>query len=218
MDDKQRIALVETQTIENGNPVNAPVPLQRYQLGNHLGSASVELDEDGALISYEEYHPYGTTSFQAGRSAAEVSLKRYRYTGKERDEESGFYYHGARYYAPWLGRWVSVDPEHSKLPDWSSFCYAFASPVVFVDNTGRAPTLSELVAEWSARFNAFMEADKQLVAAKETISRIHGLRDAGTELTPQHIADLREAAAQQAAAQEARNKTQTTRNESVRGS
>ena len=39
----------------------------RYQLGNHLGSASLELDRDGAVISYEEYHPYGTTAFQAGR-------------------------------------------------------------------------------------------------------------------------------------------------------
>ena len=64
----------------------------------------------GQIISYEEYYPYGSTSYQAGRSAAEVSLKRYRYTGKERDEESGLYYHGARYYAPWLGRWVSIDP------------------------------------------------------------------------------------------------------------
>jgi RHS repeat-associated protein len=36
--------------------------------------------------------------------------KRYRYTGKERDEESGFYYFGARYYASWLGRWASCDP------------------------------------------------------------------------------------------------------------
>ena len=88
MDDKQRIALVETKTVENGNPINAPVPVQRYQLGNHLGSASLELDEDGGLISYEEYHPYGTTAFQAMNSAAEVSLKRYRYTGKERDEET----------------------------------------------------------------------------------------------------------------------------------
>src|SRR5262245_48429803 len=87
--DRQRIALVETQTIQNGNLVNGPVPLQRYQLGNHLGSSSVELDEGGALIAYEEYHPYGTTSFQAGRSAAEVSLKRYRYSGKERDDETG---------------------------------------------------------------------------------------------------------------------------------
>ena len=89
MDDKQRIALVETKTM----PAIGQ-PLIRYQLGNHLGSASVELDKDGALISYEEYHPYGTTAFQV-MSAAEVSLKRYRYTGKERDEETGFAYHGA---------------------------------------------------------------------------------------------------------------------------
>ena len=73
-----------------------PVPRRRYQLSNHLGSSSLELDQNGALISYEEYHPYGTTSFRAG-TAAEVSLKRYRWTGKERDEETGFSYHGARY-------------------------------------------------------------------------------------------------------------------------
>ena len=58
-------------------------------------------------------YPYGSTSYQAGRSVAEVSLKRYRYTGKERDEETGLNYHGARYYAPWLGRWTSCDPSAS---------------------------------------------------------------------------------------------------------
>jgi RHS repeat-associated protein len=115
MDDARRIALVETQTIQDGNAINDPMPLQRYQLGNHLGSASLELDENGDLISYEDYHPYGTTSFQAGRSAAEVSLKRYRYTAKERDEESGFNYHGARYYAPWLARWTSAILLASKM-------------------------------------------------------------------------------------------------------
>jgi RHS repeat-associated protein len=39
-----------------------------------------------------------------------VSAKRYRYTGKERDEETGMHYYGARYYAAWLGRWTSADP------------------------------------------------------------------------------------------------------------
>ena len=83
--------------------------LIRYQFGNHLGSASLELDDQAQIISYEEYYPYGSTSYQAVRSQTETP-KRYRYTGKERDEESGLYYHGARYYAPWLGRWMSCDP------------------------------------------------------------------------------------------------------------
>ena len=105
MDDTRRVALIETQTAPA-----AQGPLVRYQLGDFLGSAAVEIDADAALISYEEYHPFGTSSFQAGRSAAEVSLKRYRFSGKERDEETGFTYHRARYCAPWLGRWVSADP------------------------------------------------------------------------------------------------------------
>jgi RHS repeat-associated protein len=135
MDDARRIALVETQTVDESEPVVAPIPLQRYQLGNHLGSASLELDENGDLISYEEYHPYGTTAFQAGRSAAEVSLKRYRYTAKERDEESGFNYHGARYYAPWLGSWTSADP--IGLQDGVNvFAYCGNNPVCLFDSTG----------------------------------------------------------------------------------
>ncbi len=107
MDDKQRIALVETRNDVNDGTAKQ---ITRYQLGNHLGSASLELDDQAQIISYEEYTPYGSTSYQAGRSFTEVSLKRYRYTGKERDEETGLYYYGARYYAPWLGRWVSCDP------------------------------------------------------------------------------------------------------------
>jgi RHS repeat-associated protein len=106
MDDKQRIALVETRNNVNDG---SPRLLIRYQFGNHLGSASLELSEQAQIISYEEYAPYGSSTYQAARSLTETP-KRYRYTGKERDEESGLYYHGARYCAPWLGRWTSCDP------------------------------------------------------------------------------------------------------------
>ena len=66
MDDKQRIALVETRT--QGNEPASPAQLIRYQFGNHLGSASLELDDQAQIISYEEYTPYGSTSYQAVRS------------------------------------------------------------------------------------------------------------------------------------------------------
>lgn len=132
---RQRIVLVEIQTIKNGNRVNNPAPLQRYQLDNHLGSASVELDKDGALISCEEHHSYGTTAFQAGRSAAEVSLKRYRYTGQERDEESGLYYYGARYYAPWIARWTACDPD-GMVDGPNLYIFVKANPIRYVDVLG----------------------------------------------------------------------------------
>ncbi|WP_213539891.1 SpvB/TcaC N-terminal domain-containing protein [Nitrosospira sp. NRS527] len=110
MDDKQRIALVETRTFDTPGDDPAPRQLIRYQFGNHLGSACLELDEQAQIISYEEYAPYGSSTYQAVRSQTETA-KRYRYTGKERDEESGLYYYGARYYAVWIGRWATCDPK-----------------------------------------------------------------------------------------------------------
>jgi RHS repeat-associated protein len=111
MDDKKRIALLETKAVDSSVPLSSlPGTATRYQFDNHLGTACLELDEAGVVITYEEYYPFGSTSYQAGRSAAEASLKRYRYSGKERDEESGLYYQGARYYLPWLGRWAATDP------------------------------------------------------------------------------------------------------------
>ncbi len=138
MDDKQRIALVETKTL----PISGQ-PLIRYQLGNHLGSASLELAENGEMISYEEYHPYGTTAFQAGRSAAELSVKQYRYTGKERDDETGFSYHGARYYSVWLGRWTSCDP--AGMADGANlYAYARETPSRYSDPSGNQSADSTL--------------------------------------------------------------------------
>jgi RHS repeat-associated protein len=141
MDDKQRIALIETKTKDTSQPPTPnPQPLIRYQFGNHLGSASLELDGAGQIISYEEYYLYGSTSYQAGRSGAEVSLKRYRYTGKERDEETGFSYHGARYCAAWLGVWIAADPSGvSTSTGLNLYVYARANPVVFRDPDGREP-------------------------------------------------------------------------------
>jgi RHS repeat-associated protein len=138
MDDKQRIALVETQTVNDSSSILHPSSLLRYQLGNHLGSASLELDASAGLISYEEYYPYGTTSFQVMSSAAEVSLKRYRYTGMERDEETGLAYHGARYYAPWLGRWVSCDPVGIE-GGLNIYGFGQNNPVVSIDLSGQSP-------------------------------------------------------------------------------
>lgn len=109
-DGSGRICMVETKTVDGGSPVQDPAGIWRYQHGNHLGSTALEVDGDGAIISYEEYHPYGTSAYRAVDASIDVSARRYRYTGMERDEETGLAYHTARYYAPWLGRWTACDP------------------------------------------------------------------------------------------------------------
>jgi RHS repeat-associated protein len=140
MDDKQRIALVETThttSAPNNSPDPQPTTIQhiRYQHGNHLGSVCLELDERAQIISYEEYTPFGRTSYQMVSNDIEIPKKRYRFTGKERDRETGFYYHGARYYAPWLGRWISPDPG-GMVDGANLYFYVNNSPVNMSDPTG----------------------------------------------------------------------------------
>jgi RHS repeat-associated protein len=142
MDDKQRVALVEVRTQGNDD---TPVQLIRCQFGNHLGSACLELDDRAKVISYEEYYPFGSTSYQAVDKNIKAANKRYRYTGKERDEETGLNYHGARYYAPWLGRWTSCDPQGlvvgSNTYDYSggaSLIYATKDPKLIAAYDERA--------------------------------------------------------------------------------
>jgi RHS repeat-associated protein len=136
MDDARRIAMVETKTVDTSPGADVPEVRVRYQLSNHLGSSVLEVDDTATVISYEEFHPYGTTSLRLATGAAEVSAKRYRYTGKEKDDETLLYYHGARYYACWLGRWTAADP--AGLVDGTNrYAYARCRPVVMSDPTGK---------------------------------------------------------------------------------
>jgi RHS repeat-associated protein len=139
---EQRVLLVDDVHTASGSthprPDGLTVTAQtlfRYQYSNHLGSACLELDHQAQIISYEEYHPYGTSAYRTAKSGIEAPPKRYRYTGMERDEESGLGYHGARYYAPWLTRWCGVDP--ALLSDGPNlYVYVLNTPIGSIDHTG----------------------------------------------------------------------------------
>lgn len=128
MDGTARVALVRTGP---AHPSDAG-PAIRYELGDHLGSAAVTVDDTGAWINREEYFPYGETSFGS------FARKRYRFTGKERDEESGLAHHGARYYAPWVARWMSCDV--LQLDGLNRYAYVGGRPLGAVDLDGAAST------------------------------------------------------------------------------
>lgn len=128
MDDTSRIAIVnrwriDTLQRENNSVINDGDPevfKTRYQYGNHLGSASLELDGSGVFVSYQEYFLYGGTSYTVG----EVSTE-YRFTGKEMDDFTGLYYFGARYYISWIGRWMSADPKRENEDGWTNNDFIF---------------------------------------------------------------------------------------------
>lgn len=177
MDDKQRVAMLDIRTSGRDN---APKRLIRYQYGNQIGSVTLELDNQGQITAYEEYFPFGNTSVQTVNQTIGLVAKRYRYTSKERDDENGLYYHGARYYAPWLVRWISPDPLHltdvnksganehpQKNPSVQLeplYVYVKNQPVKFIDPLGldiAVHPLSQLTAE---QFVQAIKTDKRIPA------------------------------------------------------
>ena len=67
------------------------------------------------------------------------------FTGKERDEETGYGYFGARYMDHELTTmWLSVDPMADKYPGISPYTYCAWNPVRLVDPDGREIDLSGL--------------------------------------------------------------------------
>jgi RHS repeat-associated protein len=135
-DGAARVALVETK-IDPADPRYVLATLVRFQLTDRLGAAILEVDDSQAArpISYEEFTPFGETSYLAGESLAEVQRKRYRFTGKERDDETGLYYFGLRYLAPWMGRWIGPDPA-GPADGPNLYAYARNNPLTLKDAGG----------------------------------------------------------------------------------
>jgi RHS repeat-associated protein len=76
------------------------------------------------------------------RAGEQLNRVRSRYTGKERDTESGNDYFGARYYASTMGRWMSPDPVFASAArvmdpqQWNMYAYARNNPLSITDPTG----------------------------------------------------------------------------------
>jgi RHS repeat-associated protein len=78
-----------------------------YYLSDHLGSTTMVVNAAGTIENESDYYPWGG---ELKISAAD-SGNHYKFTGKERDAETGLDYFGARYYSNGMGRWLS--------PDWA---------------------------------------------------------------------------------------------------
>jgi RHS repeat-associated protein len=129
MDNQSRIAMIRAGSALQGDIG----PTVQYQLGDHLGSANIVIGGDdssaGAFNNREEFFPYGETSFGS------FAQKRYQYCGKERDEETGLYYYGARFYGLHLCRWISCDPAGA-IDGFMLYRFCRNSPLIYRDSAG----------------------------------------------------------------------------------
>ncbi|CAC9570535.1 RHS repeat-associated core domain-containing protein [thiotrophic endosymbiont of Bathymodiolus puteoserpentis (Logatchev)] len=127
---------IGTHILSESSKDNTQNPAQtRYQLISHLQSNTLELDDQAQTFSYEHYYPYGGTALIAGKDKTKVQQKRYRYTGKERDDSSGLCYYGARYLTPWLARWISPDSAGA-VDSLNLYIYVGNNPLKYTDPTG----------------------------------------------------------------------------------
>lgn len=105
-----------------------------YYHNDHLGSASWVTHSTDGPIQYMHYLPFGETQidrrFRSWNS-------RYTFSGKEKDQETGYSYFGARYYNSRLSIWLSVDPLSDKYPSFSPYAYCANNPVILKDPDGR---------------------------------------------------------------------------------
>jgi RHS repeat-associated protein len=90
----------------------------------------------GNVVRRHDYYPFGEEY-----APPPLTPDRLRFTGKERDVETGLDYFGARYYASRTGRFTTVDPGHvgGNIFDpqsWNAYAYARNNPLRFVDPTG----------------------------------------------------------------------------------
>ena len=105
-----------------------------YYHSDHLGSASWITNSSGDPVQYIHYMPYGELWKNQQRTPYN---ERFKFTGKERDEESGYDYFGARNYTSAASIWTSPDPLLDKYPEISSYAYCHWNPVKYVDPNGK---------------------------------------------------------------------------------
>ncbi len=132
-------------------PGCAPVNTTTYYHGDHIGSSRLLTGGYGYPVWQGTFLPYGE------EYNPQLTTNHYKFTGKERDAETGLDYFGARYYSNGLGRFTSADhpfaDQHAGNPQtWNLYTYGRNNPLGGIDPTGRGyiclECLRQAVSNW----------------------------------------------------------------------
>jgi RHS repeat-associated protein len=114
-----------------------------YYHTDAIGSVRMITDETGQMVARYDYLPFGEVCDLLCENEPAPDQRR-QFAGKERDQETGLDYFGARYYASQTGRLTSPDPisfQVEMLGDpqrFSRYSYTRNNPLRFVDPKGEA--------------------------------------------------------------------------------
>ncbi|WP_174990879.1 RHS repeat domain-containing protein [Pandoraea anapnoica] len=126
---------VQVYVWETGLPARVENHQVRYILADHLESATVEIDAKAEVISRESYYAFGGTAWRAAASEIAAGYRTIRYAGHEQDA-TGLNYHGQRYHAPWLHRWLNPDPA-GNVDGLNRYRFVVNNPLTLADRDGQ---------------------------------------------------------------------------------
>jgi RHS repeat-associated protein len=136
----------EVATLPNGSGTSAQV---KWLVPDHLGTPRIILDQTGAFanlkrhdyLPFGEELPAGTGGRTAAMGYATGDNVRQQFTSKERDNETGLDFFGARFFASAQGRFTGADnPGFSRGTDpqtWNLYSYTANNPLRRMDPNGR---------------------------------------------------------------------------------
>ncbi|WP_067703062.1 RHS repeat-associated core domain-containing protein [Erwinia sp. ErVv1] len=171
---------------ESGKPDGIGNNMARWSYDNLSGSSGLEVDDDGNVISLEEYYPFGGTALWTARSQTESHYKTIRFAGKERDA-TGLYYYGYRYYQPWAARWLSSDPAGT-VDGLNLFRMVRNNPLSYSDSDGRMPFFSGKKSSLRQNINNEVQAEISAHEYADIPKSIHMIWIGSNKISDKNVA------------------------------
>jgi RHS repeat-associated protein len=107
-----------------------------FVLRDHLGSASVVTESDGDLVTGAEarYYPFGESRFSTASMLTDKL-----FTGQREMTDLGIYHYNARFYSPYINRFLSADtivPGYANPQNLNRYSYVVNNPLRYIDPSG----------------------------------------------------------------------------------
>ncbi|MCP4599293.1 MAG: RHS repeat-associated core domain-containing protein [Proteobacteria bacterium] len=106
--------------------------------GQRLSSTSLATDSNGQEVTGSRtlYYPYGEERWSASGGTLPTDFE---FTGQRKDSYTQLVQMGARWYDPYLGRWISPDtivPDPANPQSFNRYSYVVGNPLRYRDPTG----------------------------------------------------------------------------------
>ncbi|QNR25670.1 SpvB/TcaC N-terminal domain-containing protein [Croceimicrobium hydrocarbonivorans] len=124
---------------EAGNIDCSEIAVMYWYHPDYLGSVEFITDMRGEAYQFFYNTIWGENLQNQMAFNYRSFSSRFRFNGKEWDDETGNFYYGARYYDPKISVWLSVDPLAHRYPHVTPYNFVENNPIMLTDPDGRGP-------------------------------------------------------------------------------